>query len=241
MLTRFSAILLSIALLLPWSRLFSQNPPATHYPDDSDWWSGLNPKNAEPEVTIQERELASANFRVLGIGLSEKMFDQASSKLGKTKLVQRGDASAGREQACYVSSAGSENVFLIFEQGEVDFTFYLFSDPRGWKGMDRCTPSTLISRALATASGLHLGQSPAEVIRILGKPSRRTKDELVYSLHAKKKKSAEDLRMARKNNPNMSDADFHSNFDFYDLGVGIDVKFSGGQLTFLAISKSETT
>jgi hypothetical protein len=106
--------------------------------------------------------------------------------------------------------------------------------------MDRCTPSALVSGNLSTASGLHLGQSPAEVIAILGKPSRRGKNELLYSLHVKKKNSPEDLQRAREANPNMSDTEFHENYDFYDLGVGILAKFANARLTYLSISKSET-
>lgn len=237
------ALVLAFTLPIPPSRATAQNsPPPNYYPDNSDWWSGLNPTRPDfnQAIELQERELSSANFRILGIHLSDKMFGQAAAKLGKTQVLQRGDASAGREQACYVSGAGSQKVFLIFEQGEVDFTFYLFADSRPWNGMDRCSASPLVSYALSTPSGLHLGQSPAQVIAILGKPNTHLQDELIYSLHARKKNSAEDLQTARKNNPDMSDADFHSNFDFYDLGVGIDAKFTASKLAYLSVSKSET-
>lgn len=238
-----SALALALFLLIPPGRPAAQNSlPPDYYPDNSDWWSGLNPTRPDFDQAIkpQERELPSAKLCILGIRLSDKMFDRAAAKLGKAQILQRGDASGGRSQACYVSGTGSEKVFLIFEQGEVDFTFYLFSDSRPWNGRDRCTPSPLVSYALTTPLGVHLGQSPAQVVAILGKPSARHRDELTYSLHARKKNSAEDLQIARKNNPEMSDADFHSNFDFYELGVGIDARFTTSKLTYLSVSKSET-
>jgi hypothetical protein len=228
-------------LFFPPHRLVRQNPPSSAYPDNSDWWSGLNSSGSDEVVNVQERELPPTTFRVLGIALSEEMFRRAAAKLGKAQILERGDASTGRSQACYVSSKGSPKTFLIFEQGEVDFGFYLFSDSRPWNGMDRCTPSALVSDEISIALGLHLGQLPAEVIAILGKPSRRSKDELLYSLHAKKKNSPEDLRRARQANPNMSDTEFHENYDFYDLGVGILARFTNSRLTYLSVSKSETT
>jgi len=228
-------------LFFPLHRLVQENQRPSAYPDNSDWWSGLNSSDSDEVVNIQERELPPTTFRVLGIGLSEEMFKRAAAKLGKTQIIERGDASTGRSQACYVSSQGSPKTFLIFEQGEVNFGFYLFSDSRPWNGMDRCTPSALVSDEISIALGLHLGQSPAEVIAILGKPSRRSKDELLYSLHAKKKNSPEDLRRARRANPSMSDTEFHENYDFYDLGVGILARFTNSRLTYLSISKSETT
>jgi hypothetical protein len=227
-------------VFFPPHRLVQENLPPSAYPDNSDWWSGLNSSDSDEVVNIQERELPPTTFRVLGIGLSEEMFKRAAAKLGKTQILERGDASTGRSQACYVSSQGSPKTFLIFEQGEVNFGFYLFSDSRSWNGMDRCTLSALISDDLSIASGLHLGQSPAQVIAILGKPSRRSKGELLYSLHAKKKNSPEELKRARRANPNMSDTEFHENYDFYDLGVGILARFTNSRLTYLSISKSET-
>lgn len=239
---RRTKVALTFLLFIPLScRAAQMSARPNYYPDNSDW-SGLNPTGPDFDQAIQpqERELTSSNFRVLSIRLSDKMFDQAAARLGKAQVLQRGDASAGRSPACYVSAADSQKVFLVFEQGEVDFTFHLFCDSRPWNGIDRCTPSPLVSYALATASGLHLGQSQAEVIAILGTPTTRRRNELVYSLHVRTKNSAEDLKTARKNNPDMNDADFHSNFDFSDLNISINAKFTAAKLSYLAVSKSET-
>ncbi len=153
-----ACIALLALLFFPPHRLVRQNPRSSAYPDNSDWWSGLNSSGSDEVVNIQERELPPATFRILGIGLSEEMFRRTAAKLGKTQIIERGDASTGRSQACYVSSKGSPKTFLIFEQGEVDFGFYLFSDSRPWNGMDRCTPSAFVSDEISIASGLHLGQ-----------------------------------------------------------------------------------
>ena len=146
-----------------------------------------NAPESDATANTQAREVSSSNFEVLGIHLADGMFSQAAAKLGAATIIERGDASTGRQQACYVSAQDGTKVHLIFERGEVDFTYYLFVDGPDWDGSDRCVRTNLISRSLATASGVHLGQTPSQVIAILGPPSRRGKDELIYSLNVRKK------------------------------------------------------
>ena len=155
--------------------------------DNSDWWYYYNAPESDATANTQAREVSSSNFEVLGIHLADGMFSQAAAKLGAATIIERGDASTGRQQACYVSAQDGTKVHLIFERGEVDFTYYLFVDGPDWDGSDRCVRTNLISRSLATASGVHLGQTPSQVIAILGPPSRRGKDELIYSLNVRKK------------------------------------------------------
>lgn len=216
-----------------------QTSPRVSLRDNSDWWSGSRNLESGKDIRTQERELASSNFRFIGIDLNEDMFAQAAAKLGPTTIIQRGDASTGRAQACYVPDEDAK-VHLILEQSEVAFTLYLFSDGRPWNGSDQCAHSHLISLSLSTASGLHLGQTPSEVISILGEPSNRSKNELIYSVHVKKKASEGNLKKLRQQNPEMSDEDFHKAYDFYDLGAAVHAKFTDSKLTFLEVSKAET-
>jgi hypothetical protein len=41
--------------------------------------------------------------------------------------------------------------------------------------------------------------------------------------------------------PNLSEKEFHADFDFYDLTKCVVAKFSDSKLTYLGVSKSETT
>jgi hypothetical protein len=188
----------------------------------------------------QERELASTNFQVLGVTLGETMLSHAESKLGKATVVQRGDASTGRQQVCYSSPGTPQQVHLIFEEEEVGYAFYLFTDGRTWQGVERCVASKAISQSLGTASGLHLGMTPAQVIATIGQPTKRAKNELLYAFSVRKKTSAKDLKEARERNPEMSEKDFQANYGYYDLGSGILAKFVDSKLTYLAVSKVET-
>jgi hypothetical protein len=233
------ALLLSF-LWIPSLGRSAQTDHNAYLHDDSDWWSNLRASDSDESINTQEREIAGLNLRILGIGLTEKMFERAAEKLGKAAIVDRGDASSGRSQACYVSDGDEGKVHLIFEQGEVEFGFYLFANGPDWYGSERCVPSKLISRSLSTASGLHLGQTPVQVMAILVKPSILRKNELIYSLHAKKKTSEADIKKLRKLYPSLSDKEFHESWDYYDLGVGVVAKFADSKLTYLSISETET-
>jgi len=208
--------------------------------DNSDWWSISRGSDSDDSTEAQERELASTNFQVLGVNLGETMFSRASRKLGKATVVERGDASAGRRQVCYESPGAQAKVRLIFEQGEVGYLFYLLADGPSWEGADRCVASKAISRSLATASGLHLGMTPAQVIAAIGKPTKRRENEMVYSFLLRKKTGSKDLKEARERNPKMSEKEFQANFSHYDLTTGLVAKFVDSKLTYLSVSKVET-
>ncbi len=240
-LLRWGSLVLSLSALgFAVPSLASQTGRTVRILDNSDWWSGTRNSNSEESIQPQERELAKTNFQVLEITLGETMFSVAARKLGKATIVERGDASTGRRQVCYASPDAQDKVHLIFEQDEVGYTFYLFADGPSWKGADYCLASEAISQGLATASGLRLGQPPAQVIAILGKPTKRRGNELVYSLLVRKKTSPRDLKEARERNPEMSEKDFQANYGYYNLGVGVVVKFKDSKLAYLAVSRVES-
>jgi len=208
--------------------------------DNSDWWSTFQRSDSDESVVPEARQFARANFMILGVNLGEDMFRKAATKLGKATIIQRGDASMGRRQACYTSPGAQDKLYVIFERGEVEFTFYLFADGPAWEGSDRCVVSDAVSRLLTTASGLHLGESPSQVIAILGNPTKQLPNELVYSFLVKKKTSSKDLERAKREHHEMTDKDLEEAYGFYTLGSGIEAKFANSKLTYLAVSKAET-
>lgn len=212
--------------------------------DSSDWWSytrqeELPPREPTQPITFQSREPADANFQIGGIAFGEMWdFSTIRSKFGEATEVERGDAASGRHQICYTSSSGG--VHLIFELGEVDSVLYLFEDGPKWSGSEFCARSKAVPTNISTASGLKLGLEPQQVKGILGHPNIATPDKLVYYFEYRKKTSPETLTQLRKNYPDMSDAEFHQNFEFGDGEAYIETRFSSGKLNYLAISKSET-
>ena len=245
---RRSRLSLLLALFLPfflnWS--YAQSAPQVNQEvyyghDNSDWWSLLRDLDSESGVKVQTREFPPATFTILGIPLGKTQFTRAVAKLGAARTIQRGDAATGREQLCYVSQGNGEKVHLVIEQGELESVFYLFVGGPDWYGSDRCVQSTLVRRDVATGVGLRLGQSPAEVIAILGKPTKLAPSQMIYSFSVKKRTSPQDLADARRRNPEMSEKQIQDDFGAYYLGAFVLAKFEAGKLTYLAVSKGEST
>jgi hypothetical protein len=232
------AVWLAASLVFAVARMAGQSPGALRYPDNSDWWSGNRP-DADEDVPGQKRELARTVFQIAGVQLGETMFRKAEASLGKAQVLERGDASAGRAQACYVSP-GEKKVYLIFEEGELDYSFYLFAGGAAWNGTEYCTESKMVSEALASKAGMHLGQTPAQVMAILGPPAKRKKDELIFSTAMPKLPTAAEVRNLRERHPEMSEKELRENFGLpYTLNEDVDARFDHGKLVYLAVSWGE--
>jgi hypothetical protein len=223
-----------------WQTTSKQPRSTIHLRDNSDWWSLIKDDPSDGAIKFQEREVPRSNFQILGIDLGERLLERATRKLGEVTTVERGDASTGRHQVCYVSSGESRNTYLIFETGEVNDTFYLFNDGDQWKGNEKCLTTKVVTSKSSTASGLQLGLAPDQVIAILGEPTIRRENELSYYLHTRKKTSEADLKRMRQQNREMSDKEFISNYGFYDLSAEIVLKFKDSKLAYLGVSKLET-
>lgn len=188
--------------------------------DNSDWWSITRDPNG-PNIKPRKRVPSVSNFSILGIRLGgDDESAQIVAKLGKVEFVFRGDAASGRIQACYVSAGSSPAVHLIFEQGEVDDAFYLFSGGPNWQRSDLCTKSELVSSRLKTGSGLALGETRSQVEAILGKPTAIRANRLMYAGEVLVKPLG------------------HS--DSYRLYTYIEARFTNARLTYLGVMKSQT-
>jgi O-acetyl-ADP-ribose deacetylase (regulator of RNase III) len=230
------APLAALGMLLALGTAAGQTAGTLRFPDNSDWWSG---GDYEENIATQKRELPATAFQIASVQLGERMFRNAATILGKAVILERGDASTGRSQACYVSEGAGPKMYLIFEEGELDFTFYLFTGGPAWEGKEYCVESKAVSAALATKSGLRLGQTPEQVASILGPPAKRKKEQLIYSTAVQKKVTAQELKNAREDHPEMSEKEIRQNFGMYTLGEGVDARFEHGKLVYLAVSKSE--
>jgi hypothetical protein len=234
-----TALILVLASLAPLL-LSAQDPgKSVRLADRSDWWSILNENFDWPSDKPGDQALAADNFELAGISLEDDpSFRPVKEKFGQVVTVTRGNASSGRSQVCYVSERNPP-AHLIFEEGELNLSFYLFAEGQAWNGQALCAESAQVTSALRTKSGLGLGMSPAEVERILGKPDIASANRLVYQREVKRQTSETKLANLRKEHSEMSDEDFHENFDSYDLETYIEARFSGDRLTYLAVSKAE--
>ncbi len=205
--------------------------------DNTDLWSKRNRTFPYVEGNPREVDLAPENFEIAHIVLRTAEFDDIAAKLGKFQIVNRSAGDYARHQACYVSRTGSPTVHLIYEFGEDESAFYIFTGMPKWNGSNLCLESSHVSMDLSTPSGLRLGLASADVEKILGKPDRKVANRLIYDRFVKRKTTpAEFERMRREYPGNLSDQQAHREFDFYEVGLYIEARFSNSKLNYLVVS-----
>lgn len=246
---RTAVLFLCLLTAVPVVRIYGQGKPQVAPPSKSDSYS-IDEKGRK--FRVQNREVARTNFQIAGVDLTarEEVLEQAARILGKVETVATGDAGDFLERACYQSKEINDNTHLIFMRGEVSPSFLLSSESSSWKWKTPCKQSPKISHSLATASGLHLGQTQEQVIAILGLPTRRSRnvqnvrDDLVYELEVKKKMSSRDLaphlQDELKQYPNLDQKTWIENYGFYSLWESIRARFINDSLTSLEVLWSET-
>ncbi len=244
------AATLFLCLLTPVSvvRLYGQDKPQVAPPAKSDSYA-TNEHGGK--IRIQHREVAGANFQIAGVDLTARgdFFTRVFGVLGKVTTVWSGDGADSNHEACYRPVEENDRTHLIFGEGEVDESFTLSSDGSSWKWKTPCKRSSRITRSLASASGLRLGQTQEQVIAILGLPTSRSRnlqngrDELVYELESKRDMSSRELAPILedelKRHPNLDQRAFIKNYGFYSIEVSIHAKFVNVALTNLTVSWSE--
>jgi hypothetical protein len=209
--------------------------------DRSDWWSINNERFHPPNVKVRNGSVAVGTFQIAGVELgSSSQFDRLAAQMGKAPVAERGDASTGRQQVCYMATEGPRNVYLIFEFGSAEqSSFYLFSDGQDWVGQKLCVRTNKISLNSATASGLKLGLRPAEVEAILGRADAAMADRFVYLREMLQRTTPAEFELLRKDYPvRLTDKAAHEEFDFYSVQVYVEARFGKSGMNYLAVSKS---
>jgi hypothetical protein len=160
--------------------------------------------------------------------------DDAEKKIAKPWAISsRGDAGSSRDQICFKSASERGRFKLIFEQGEIASLAYLIDGGPDWTESYKCVVSQKVSEKLATASGLHLGMTAAEVEKILGKPCAESNDSVEYFFDYQYLLPL-DERQRLKGKGDLS-AD-----EPVDWFSDMEIKFRGAKACYIAISTGET-
>jgi hypothetical protein len=226
------------ALLLPIIRPMAQSGYSSGYiGDNSDWWSSYAENTETSNDRTRHRMPAASNFRILGITLGDshnRNFPDVIARLGNAAVISRGDGSRGRSQICYSSTEKSEQVHLIFEEGELENSFYLFAQGSDWSGSDRCVASKLISTSLATASGLRLGQTRQQLETMLGRPSVANEKRSVYLFEVERTVTPLEFKKLHPKSPSVPNETL-----VYSEEARIEARFENSKVTYLAASTWE--
>ena len=186
-------------------------PKQVRIADDGDWWSTVRDDGGSLSIAKSFRRYPSeGNFRIAGVSIRADDWEaQVRKKLGPATEVDRGDASTGRSQWCYRSSTGDQ--FLVFEAGEVTIGFYLLSHPRSWNGEQYCATVRDLGKFARTASGLHLGMTQKETVKLLGNPAKRHGKYFLYSFESRHKTTDSERKRLREGQQ-ISDEEFERNY-----------------------------
>jgi hypothetical protein len=218
----------------------SPNGRTVRLEDRSDWWSLNNEKEPGLNVELKEKHFDTNNFKILGLSLATLDFDKVAVKLGKATIVERGDASYSRSQACYFSGAGSDTIHLIFESGEgMSSTVYIFRGGPEWKGSNFCVRSDRASNDLATDTGLRLGLSRDEVEAILGKPDSATPNRVAYCRSFKRRVTKEEFERLRRDDSKLSAERAHRLYDSVEETIQIEGRFTNQGLSYFFVSTQQ--
>jgi len=230
-------LMLTFLLLVPsW---MTPDGQTVRLKDHSDWWSILNENFRSPDARAQNKDIDARHFQIAGVTLGSDQVKDLEAKVGKAKRLERGDASSGREQVCYVPADDQTKIHLIFEFGEVESTFYLFVGGSDWRGSGLCAKSKQVSMSSGTASGLKLGITRDQLEAILGKPDVIIDERLIYSRKVEKRTTPEEFETLRKEYPQkLSDKAAHERFDFQTVVMYIEARFANSKLTYLAVSRT---
>jgi hypothetical protein len=247
---RYAAVvLLCMVVAIPIVRLHGQDKPQVAPPDKSD--SFERDENGKI-FRLQHHKIAGTNFQIAGVDLAanEEVLTQAAGILGKVETVATGDASAFLERACYRPMEENDSTRLIFIRGEVSPFFILSSENSAWRWKAPCKHTAKITRSIATASGLHLGQTEEQVIAIIGLPTRISRSSknggvyLIYEHEVKKKMRSSELapylQDELKQYPNLDQKTWIKNYGYYSLWESIHAKFVNNAMTNIEVSWSET-
>ncbi len=125
------------------------------------------------------------DLTILGLTIGSSTRSQVESSLGKMEVFKIGRGDEADEALCYRSKSRDDDTVLIFSFGALGNWDYLtqISISRArtlpWAA-SRCVPNRAISQHLQFLRGLKLGASTAEVLGVLGTPTRTTTNRMYY-------------------------------------------------------------
>jgi hypothetical protein len=200
-------MLLSVALPQTGARVLLE-PPDWNFPQ-------------EAKATVAKEMLGSLRVSTVAITLEETRLDKVEQLLGGTTGA-KGDAGDSVGWLCFHGTDGRNAWILWLESGEIDgpyigsFQWQLISSDAE---IDRRCHALSGSATIKLALPLKLGMTKAQLLRVLGKPSLRRGQRLIY-LH---------------------EHQGSSNGVPFDSSNIVMVRFRGGEVTSIAVSKTTSS
>ena len=137
-------------------------------PADLDW-----PVDSPPEDDREDhrpactKAISNGVRTILGIRLEQETLERFEALLGESPLHSEGDAGTGFEWRCWEAASG-DGTILVVGSGELTAEFRILGPRMKFDARGTCPSSKLVSRTLATANGVRLGLTRAQVERKVG-------------------------------------------------------------------------
>jgi len=181
-------------------------------------------------------EINASHLVILGVKLGAINQQTVESKLGVTKGYLNNAGHHVLLMICYGSNHPGDNTKVLFGIDDDDYqivSFHLLSSDFKLKGSKKCYKSSLVSKTIATDSGLKLGMSQEQVKTMLGAPSKEETNRLIYDYQIKKQYTEKELAERYRDSP--PEAKLTCEY-YYDYGW-IDAKFVKSLLVSLEVIK----
>jgi hypothetical protein len=174
------------------------------------------------------KTIDAESLKVLGFVLGKDEVEDVEAKLGKARASHGPDHDM--TQRCY-QSKNADHTVLAFE--DWSGTLSGFRIYRSARSNTVCTATAAVTPEIATASGLKLGLSRDDVLRILGQPTEASANRLVYKSESKRPMTEEEVSRYRQAYPGEATSDF-------TVFVTTEIKLSFRNLKLFSINVSHT-
>jgi len=131
--------------------------------------------------TMSAKQIDPRHYEILGLTLFKDEMKDVDRKLGSA--VEFRPPGSDFAERCYAST-GRDGTLLVLQNWAgtlVGFRIYHDSPTDN----EKCIRTSAVSAQIATAGGLRLGLTEADVLKLLGKPTKTTSDSFTYHEDAK--------------------------------------------------------
>ena len=195
---------------------------------------------AEGSTKVRQEDIGIEHVTVYGIRVGVDRMQRVYDRLGRINAFGFNVSGKGMNAICYVSGDHADATRLLFvfkKRGARRRTLSHIRIAAGDVKQDYlrwCMLSRIVSKDVATESGLKLGMTPAEVKSILGDPTDESTGFLGYEFHLQRKLTEREIRELEFTRP------FVRKYPYHDTSSSIEARFSDGVLKRLDIMKFST-
>ncbi len=178
----------------------------------------------------QDRSLDPSHRTILRLVIGDSPSHDIYSKMGPAIPI-RDTSEPSTTQLCYVSDR-DETLVVFYSEFSRCARVRFLSQKRRFQKWHFCSASPLVSKDLATASGIRLGMSRHRLKAILGAPGSEAGAALNYSYEWQQKMYSAETEKTSK------EAGDHENNRFQTIKATIQAEFSDAGLISFDVSQS---